>query len=445
MRSPGMPKLGVVLVLAMTACGAPDEVALSAWAVRLARPSQSALQARVIADRIASVDPLDAAWGAYLAGEADMTAMAESIAGLSQDGPLLAATALDALACLGGKLPDTLLRELTKADDMTVMAVALQEPAAHREMIFERFAAAHARLPDVIDAGDSSPEVVSWRAYANALTWLRDRNFAATLLASLETSIAIEVVSTGDSIVGYGCRCGASSFSSCAGFVSPAFTAVPPVGRWSILGADADDCVVLLPGPTDVCLARVEGPIQEGIRERALTGLPLRQWVSSIGHDAALAVLDDPSEENDMEEGNEAPDGAEEIDVDDPIDDIATETPPVEAREACPVEATVADDEVSAVASVLNDEIITYLSNLQGEALAFEGRLSVRHVWTGELAYRERVEDRRRRIRAAHTNLGRALADAYLLPDGYQPRPPNIPLRVADYRTCGATTVVPRL
>ncbi|HSI05595.1 MAG TPA: hypothetical protein VLC93_14005, partial [Myxococcota bacterium] len=241
----------VVLVASVTACGAPEGDNLSSWAVRLTNASPSASQAQVIADRIGSTDPLDAAWGAYLAGDLGLTSMADALVGLTRDGPLLRGAALDALARVGGSMPDARLRELMPLDPMTAMAVALQEPAAHRDLIFDAFVTAHDTLPETVGDMLASSDLATWRAYANALGWLRDREFAATLLASLETSIDVEVVSPGDFIAGFGCRCGGAFGSSCHGFGYQPFTALPPVGTWSIREANDDACVVLLPGPTD--------------------------------------------------------------------------------------------------------------------------------------------------------------------------------------------------
>ncbi len=433
-----MGAVAIVLV-SVAACGAPEGSDPTSWAVRLttARPSTS--QSQVIADRMASTDPLDTVWGAYLAGELGLSSLAETLSGLTQDGPLLRGAALDALARVGGSVPDARLRELMETDAMTAMAIALQEPGAHRDLIFDAFVAAHDALPRAIEDTFASAEVTHWRAYANALAWLRDRELAAILLASLEATIDVEVVSPGDFIAGVGCRCGGVFGTSCRAYSYQPFTALPPVGTWSIREADDDACVVLLPGPTDVCLARVESKLQQDMRERALAGLPLRQWVSSIGHDAQLEAMEADETPEEEEAAENEPDTPEELTADEP------ESPPNEARQACPDDAAIADSEIETVPSVLNDELMAYLSLLQNEDVSFGGRLSLRHVWTGEDAYRSEIEALRERIRTAHTGLARALADAYLLPDGYRPPRLAVTVSVRDERTCGATLPVPRL
>lgn len=399
---------------------------------------EHAANASVITQRLSSRDPLDAAWGAYLAGEEGSNAAQDTLLGLLQDEPLARDAALDALARMGAHVPDTILRSAMAYDEMTAIAIALQEPAEHRDLIYNAFADRIETLPAFIEDHDEA--LAEWRAYANALAWLRDPEFAATLLGSLDASISLTVVSVGHDGMGLGCRCSAHmrGHSSCWG--GYAFNALPPIGSWSIRDASDAKCVVLLPGPIDVCLARSTRHVEPTMLERALSGEPLRAWVSSIGHDRALAIVDDYG----IVEETPAHEEAEEVFDEESFDDEAADAIDPAVRGACAPGAVAMETETESVASELNDELFGYLSAVADRSVGFDAKLSVHTAWTSDDAYRELVTGLRDGIRAKHTAIAASLSDDYILPAGYRPRPLHVRVDADDMRSCGVTGPLPR-
>lgn len=410
--------LAFVCVVA-TACGAPD-VSPTAWAVPLTTLSPHPEDVASVAAGLASQDRVAIAWGAYDAGQLGVAASADELVGLLDDGPMMREVALDAIARLGVTIDAAKLTAIHDAavaarNDglaMTAMAVALRDPARHRALVAAELDVILAGLDD--DDWALDRRLTRWRAYANALTSLRDTQLVATLVGMLETGIEVEVVSPGLSILRGSCRCSGAFSTHCRG-VSYSGSRLPPRGVWRIDAADEPECVVLLPGPNDVCLARIEvGTVVDAEED-------------------AIADDDEADDENDT--------AIVAVEADAPEDE------PIDAarREACePHDDDTTEDSLTVTPSARNDELLGYLSLLSGEELHFDGTLKALHVWRGAPRYRSALQGMQERIREEHARIVDALGQAYLLPDGYRAPRLAITASVEDDRYCGATEAVPR-
>jgi hypothetical protein len=334
--------------------------------------------------RIASNDPVEAAWGAYLAGEHGIDAAIEPLMARLATGIALDYVE-DALARLGAHVSP---EQLSTSSSAT--AIAIQNPSEH--------------APRLLAAWRAASEFQSaWGAYANALAAAHDHMFAKALLESLTSTVTVSVYSPDVlSAMGGGCRCGGISTCGSA-WASSSDSVMPPSADWYFAAIDDADCVAVLPGPADVCLARQE---YYGARSSVTSTEP---------------VFDEDEEEEEPATSEEPPDPTLAV--------------------ACAEVATANDDSLEVVGNDHNSRLLDYIATLTHQDASFDGDVAVRHTYRDAASYRRLTRDIRFGVQASYAALVQRMDEARLLDEG--PRDVTVDFDVWDGRTCGVTSHLP--